>query len=162
MFERSSALLGALAAVLLLAGCASTGNSGRKGVTRANLGTAARSTIVSETAQILTTRYGYFMNRNVIDTEDIRFETDWKEESALADEREAGFTHARTRIIIFARPRNRSSGGSQNLVVTFEAENQVLPFGNNVWVSATPSKQRRDVIDQITSFIRRTYQTALR
>ncbi len=162
MINRRVDLFVTMLAFLLISGCASSGNTARQGQTRISLGTAARSTLVSQTTQALTRRYGYFMRRSVVDTEDIRYETDWKEESALPDERSAGFTHARTRITVSARPRNRSSSGSQNLVVTFLAESQVLPFGNDVWVSAKPSAERRDILEQISSFLRRTYQTAMR
>ena len=155
-------LLAALIAPMVLAGCGTTSNTARQGTIRTSLGTAARSTLVSETVDALTSRYGFTMLRSVLDTEDMRFETEWKQESSLADEREQGYTHSRTRITITARPRNRSSSGAQNLAVTFLAETMVLPFGNEVWVSVPPTDQRSDYIGEITTFLRRTYQTALR
>ena len=102
------------------------------------------------------------MLRSVVDTEDMRFETDWRQETAMSDEQELGYTHSRTKITITARPRNRSSSGAQNLAVAFQAETQVLPFGNEVWVSTPPTDMRKDAVDQISNFLRRTYQTALR
>lgn len=151
-----------LIAPLVLAACASSGNTARQGLIRANLGTASRNVLLSETVDALTTRYGFLMLRSVVDTEDMRFETDWRRETALSDEQEQGYTHARTKITITARPRNRSSSGAQNLAVTFQAETQVLPFGNEVWVSPAPTDMRKDAVDQISSYLRRTYQTALR
>ncbi|MFT4604052.1 MAG: hypothetical protein ACI9W4_000772 [Rhodothermales bacterium] len=162
MKPRITLLVAFLIAPLLLAACASSGNTARQGLIRANLGTAARNVLLSETVDALTTRYGFLMLRAVVDTEDMRFETDWRQETALSDEQELGFTHARTKITITARPRNRSSSGAQNLAVSFQAETQVLPFGNEVWVSPSPTDMRKDAVDQISSFLRRSYQTALR
>jgi hypothetical protein len=155
-------LLALLLAPLLLSACASSGGSARQGMVRSNLGTAPRNVLISVTPEALVTRYGYLMLRQVIDTEDIRFETDWKEESALADERALGNTHGRTKITVTARPRNRSGSGAQNLAVTFVAESQVLPFGNDVWVSAEPTAERKDYLNQISGYLRRTYQTTMR
>ncbi|MBO6575389.1 MAG: hypothetical protein JJ896_08240 [Rhodothermales bacterium] len=163
MRPRFFLLIALMAFPVVLAGCASSGNTGaRQSQVRANLGTAARSTLVNETVQILTSRYGYNMLRTVMDTEDMRFETDWKQESALADEKDQGYTHARTKITVTARPRNRSTSGSQNLAVNFVAETQVLPFGNEVWISIEPTDERKDALRQISTYLRRTYQTAMR
>lgn len=162
MKSRISLLIAFLVAPLLLAACASSGNTARQGLIRANLGTATRNVLISETVDALTTRYGYLMLRSVVDTEDMRFETDWRQETALQDEQEQGYTHSRSKITITARPRNRSSSGAQNLAVTFMAETQVLPFGNEVWVSPAPTEMRKDAINEISNYLRRTYQTALR
>ncbi|MFT5144646.1 MAG: hypothetical protein ACI80V_003233 [Rhodothermales bacterium] len=129
---------------------------------RSNLGSAPRNVLVSVTPDALISRYGYLMLRQVVDTEDVRYETDWKQESAFSDERALGYTHARTKITVTARPRNRSGSGAQNLAVTFVAESQVLPFGNEVWISAVPTEERKDYLDQISGYLRRTYQTTMR
>ncbi len=162
MKSRITLLIAFLVAPVLLAACASSGNTARQGLIRANLGTATRNVLISETVDALTTRYGFLMLRSVVDTEDISFETDWRQETALKDEQEQGYTHSRTKITITARPRNRSSSGAQNLAVSFQAETQVLPFGNEVWVSPPPTEMRKDAVSQISNFLRRAYQTALR
>lgn len=155
-------ILAMMLASLMVSACASTGNTARQGVIRANLGTAPRNVLISETLDALTSRYGFLMLRQVIDTEDIRFETDWKAESSLPDERAAGYTHARTKITVTARPRNRSNSGAQNLAVTFLAETQVQAFGMDVWESPPPSDDREEFIDEIATHLRRAYQTTLR
>ena len=154
-------LAAVVAAPFALSGCGSTG-AAREGLIRENLGTSSRNVVVNETLEALTIRYGYVMLRTVVDTEDLLFETDWKREPALPDEREQGYTNARTKITVRARPRNRSGSGAQNLAVTFLAETQVLPFGNDIWVSAEPTEDREEYIDTISSYLRRTYQTTLR
>ncbi|NNE71915.1 MAG: hypothetical protein HKN29_16340 [Rhodothermales bacterium] len=162
MKSRITVLVCFLIAPMIFSACASSGGTARQGQIRANLGTASRSVLISETVDALTTRYGYLMLRSVVDTEDVRFETDWRQESALADERDQGYTHARSKVTILARPRNRSGSGAQNLAVTFIAQTQVLPFGNDVWVEVEPTEMREDAIRQISNFLRRSYQTALR
>lgn len=162
MKSRITALVCFLIAPMIFSACASSGGAARQGQIRANLGTSSRSVLISETVDALTSRYGYLMLRSVVDTEDIRFETDWRQETALADERDQGYTHARSKITIMARPRNRSGSGAQNLAVTFIAETQVLPFGNDVWIQVEPTEMREDNIREISNFLRRSYQTALR
>jgi len=147
----------------LLAGCsgANTGG-GNESTFRQNLGTADRTTLVQETREALLTRYGFHLEREVTSTEDVRFETEWKEESALEDERTEGYTHARTRIVVTARPRNRSTSGAQSYAVRFVAETEVQPLGSDVWQLAPMTPMRLDYIRQISNHLRTEYSTALR
>ena len=149
----------------LLAGCSGTnagGSGGQDGVYRENLGTADRQTLVVDTRDALLTRYGFRLEREVASSEDIRFETEWKEESSLEDERTAGYTHARTRILITARPRNRSTSGAQSYAVRYRVDNEVRQLGSDVWEKAPLSPMRLDYIKRIASFLKSEYRTALR
>lgn len=148
----------------LLAGCSgsNTGGGGGSDVYRQNLGTADRITLVEGTRDALLVRYGFQLEREVTSSEDVRFETEWKEESSLEDERAAGYTHARTRITITARPRNRSTSVAQSYAVRFVAETEVREIGSEVWQSVPMTPMRLDYIRQISTFLKTEYATALR
>jgi hypothetical protein len=149
----------------LLAGCSGSnaaGGGGAGGEYRQNLGTADRTTLIEDTREALLTRYGFRLEREVTSSEDVRYETEWKEESALDDERAAGYTHARTRILVTARPRNRSTSLAQSYAVRFEATNEVREFGSDVWQEAPMTPMRLDYIKQIATFLKTEYSTALR
>ncbi len=154
-----------LLAAAWLVGCSGSGASagqGNEGVYRDNLGTADPQTLIEDTREALLTRYGFRLEREVTSTEDVRFETEWKEESALEDERAQGATHARTRITITARPRNRSTSIAQSYSVRFVAETEVRKLGYDVWEMAPMTPMRLDYIQQISTFLKSEYRTALR
>jgi hypothetical protein len=148
----------------LLAGCSgsNTGGGGGDGIYRQNLGTSDRTTLVEGTRDALLVRYGFLLEREVTSSEDVRFETAWKEESSLEDERAAGYSHARTRLTITARPRNRSTSVAQSYAVRFVAETEVLPLGSDIWQSASMTPMRLDYLRQISTFLKTEYATALR
>lgn len=148
----------------LLAGCSGAASSGRgnEGIYQENLGTADRQTLVEDTREALMVRYGFLLQRDVTSSEDIRFETEWKEESSLEDERALGATHARTRITITARPRNRSTSIAQSYAVRYVAETQLRDLGSDLWRSAPMTPMREVYIKQISSFLKSEYRTALR
>ena len=144
-------------------GCASSGSVGDlAGLIDETLGTADYNTLVSETPNALTTRFGYRILRAVTEREDVRFETDWKVETALPDERKEGYTHTRIRIFISARPRNRSTSMAASYSVDFEAYVERQALGLDVWEQLPLTAQRREEIDRIVDFLEQTYRNALR
>lgn len=154
-----------LLAAALAAGCA--GSEGTRtapdpGVYTESLGTADRETLVNDTREALQVRYGYRFEREVLSTEDVRLETDWKMDTALEDEQAEGAAHARTRIIITARPRNRSTSTAQSYAVRYRFETELQELGSDVWRSAEPTAMRLDYIKQIANFLKNEYRTALR
>lgn len=148
----------------LLVGCSgsNTSGGGQEGIYRESLGTADRQTLVNDTRDALLNRYGFLLEREVTSSEDIRFETDWKEESSLEDERAAGYTHARTRITITARPRNRSTSGAQSYAVRYRVDNEMRKLGMDVWEQVPMTPMRLDYVKRIASYLKSEYRTALR
>ena len=147
----------------LVGGCASSGSVvDLAGVIDEKIGPADFNTLVSDTRDALTTRFGYRILREVSDREDVRFETDWKVESALPDERKEGYTYTRTRIYIFARPRNRSTSIAASYSVDFEAYIERQALGLDIWEQLPLTAQRQEEIDRIVDFLEQTYRNALR
>ena len=120
---RSIATLASLAILLLQIGCSGAGSSARSGSSyRESLGTTSRAQIFKTTDEILLRKYQFQFERQVDSAEDVYIETRWRDAVTLDDEQALGYAFVRTRIILTARPRNRSPGTLQTYSVTFRAE----------------------------------------
>ena len=74
------------------------------------------------------------MERRVDTSEDIRYETQWKQHPATQDEQAQGYSFARTRITITARPRSRASGTAATYSARFVAETELRTQSGLDWV----------------------------
>jgi len=145
----------------LLAGCAGSASSGRTSNTyRTTLGSFDQGNIIALADDVLLTRYGFRFERTVNTSEDIYLETDWKDQTAFDDEKAEGFAFARTRVIVTARPRNRTPGIANTYAVTFRAENQVRAVDSIVWEDAPMSPERLAFIKEISDYYKRELQTS--
>ena len=157
-------LLPLLVGGLLLTGCAgSNSSSGSRGSTyRASLGSATHNDVLRIVNEALLLRYNYNLNRTVDTPEDVYFETEWRETAGLEDELSAGQAFNRTRIIITAKPANRSGGIMGSYRVSFRAESEVRRLGSNVWEEAPMSEQRQELVKEIADYIKQEFRTTFR
>ena len=150
---QSFALLFAFA---FIAGCSGAGSSGGGGnsIYRANLPTTTQNVIVSQSESALVTRYGYRFQRTNVTVEDVLFETEWRDQSALEDEQAQGYSFARTRITITARPRTRSSGVANTYSVRFIAETELRMAAGGDWMSVPMTPMRERYIKEIADYMK--------
>lgn len=155
----SSGITGFCAVVLLaslVAGCAASGESTGTQNFRTNLGTTSPEALISETSDALLGRYSYRYQRRVTSPEDIRLETEWREDTALPDEQELGFSRVRTRITVTARPRNRTEG---TVASTFVAEVEGQQGSSINWEPVPLTEDREEYFREISNFISRQVRT---
>jgi hypothetical protein len=149
--------------IVLVGGCGASGSVvDTSGLVDENLGQADFNTLVRLTPNALTTRFGYRILQFVEDSEDVRYETDWKLESTYPDEREEGYSSTRTRIFITARPRNRSSSIAATYTVKFEGQVERQALGLDVWEKLPLTKQRQEDFDRMIDYFLQAYRNALR
>ena len=103
----------------------------------------------------------YEFERRVDTMEDVYVETQWQDHSPLEDERAQGYSFARTRIIITARPRNRSPGNLQSFSVTFRAECLVRTETGD-WVVVPMTAMRKSHLRGIADEVKADIVTGIR
>ena len=159
---RSIATLGLLSILLLQMGCSGASSSTSSSSSlRESLGTTSSAQLEKSVEGVLLRKYQYQYERSTYTAEDIYIETRWRDEVALDDERAAGFSFARTRIIITARPRNRTPGTSQTVAVTFRAECLLRgPAGD--WIRAPITAARKARLREISVELKNELTTGLR
>ena len=146
-----------------LTGCSgsseTTGGSGSN-TYRTSFPTTSQVKIARVTRDALVTRYSYRLQRDEITPEDLLFETEWKDQTALQDEIAQGYGFARTRITITARPRTRSGPEGTTYAARFFAETELRMQGGLDWerVSMTPMREAyiKDIADYLKNEILRT------
>lgn len=155
---------GLLPLVLMTAiGCGGGSSVARVNNTfRANLGAHPANNIVSVADEALQVRYGYRFTRRVESGEDIYFETEWKDETALDDERALGIDFVRLKIWLTARPRNRLPGASASFTTTFRAEVESRINMTGEWTELDLSPQREEYFDEIARYIENELRIAFR
>jgi len=123
-----------------------------------NLGTSGRNHIVTTVEDALLSRYGFRFNRQENTTEDIRFETLWKEIPIMSDETSAGYTDIRLRIMVNARPRSRATGTASTYSTRMEVECEAtLTVGGNYQpVPITP--EREEYIQEIADYLENEFK----
>lgn len=152
-FLRGGAFLLFTVLILSLAGCAGGAAVSEDGTYRERLGIATRQDILREVEQTLVSRYNYRFDRRVTGTEDIRFITQWNVHSPLNDEQAQSVTQSRTRILVNARPQNRSGGGARTYTVIFRAEYEVQQGGSAEWAPAPMTPSRTEFIEEIANYL---------
>ena len=153
-------------ALLLLVGCSGAGSSTNgegSSTIRVALPSSSHGHIVTIIPNALQTRYGYRLERNVVTTEDIRFETAWKSFSATPEEMQAGFGEVLVRITITARPRGRA-GGSTGTTYTprFVAEIVGTTTGSGERMEMPFSSQREEEIREIIDYLDNEFRAGVR
>ena len=150
--------------VLFMSACSGPSADGERAgnnTFRYNLGTSARWHIVSTSQDALLTRYGYRFNREVNTAEDVRLETSWRDLTTFADEQAAGYTEARVRIFVNARPRNRAAGNASTFSARMEAEFEArLSMGGN-WEPAVITAEREAYLDEIAKYLENEFKAGV-
>ena len=159
---RSIAMLISLSFLVLQMGCSgSSSSTSTSNSIRESLGTTSRAQITKTVEELVLRKYHYLVERSVDTAEDFYLETRWQDEGALQDEGAAGFSFARTRIIITARPRNRTPGTLATFSVTFRAECMVRSLAGD-WVEAPLTAMRKDRLKEISDEMKTEMTTGLR
>ena len=159
---RSIATLGILSILVLQVGCsgASSSTSTRNSF-RESLGSTSAAQLQKSLGDIVQRKYHYQLERETYSPEDIYVETRWQDDSALDDERAQGFSFARTRLIITARPRNRTPGMGATVSVTFRAECLLRGVAGD-WIEAPMTAERKKKLRVIYSELKTEMTTGLR
>ena len=153
-------VLGALLAACSGAGAAADDDRGSN-IYRTDLGTSSRAHLTRTADEALLNRYGYRFERRVDTVEDIRFETEWKALSVTEDERAQGYTQARTRITITARPRSRSGGAARTYSARFVATTQLQKLGSTIWEEVPLTPEREEYIREIADYLETEFRAGL-
>lgn len=133
--------------VLSLVGCAAGERVSDQGTYRERIGTSTYQDVTRQAERVLVSEHSYRLDREVLRREDVRFITMWAEHTPLEDERAQGLTSVRTRIIVQARPKNRTAG---TYTVNFRAECEGRSQ-NGPWESMKISEMREEYIEEIVN-----------
>ena len=148
------ALLVVVAAFTGCSGSGSATNGSGSSTYRTSLVTTTQEAINRVSRGALLTRYGYRFRREVVTGEDILFETEWKDHAATQDEQAQGYSFARTRITITARPRSRASGTATTFSSRFVAETELRSQGGLDWVKMPMTPMREAYIKEIADYFK--------
>lgn len=150
-----------LAFVLLLAGCASAGAGGSRGMTW-DLGVATPRDAMDKSVQVLR-NYQYDIERQD-GPPNIYITTRWRQRIPFEDEQEAGIEMAQTRFVVEARPRTRNPEGQDMYTVRIRAENMVqMTRDAGDWESEGPvTTEFRAYASTIADDIRSSLATGIR
>ena len=162
---KSPIQLGAVVAVamLVIAGCGGSGASTRANSTfRASIGAYPLLNVVNVTQRALLTRYQYTFSREVATDEELYYETNWLDATALDDERAIGVDFVRMRIIVSARPANRSPGSAGSMRTTMRAEVQYHVSATDQWKEADMTEGREAYFDEIADYLENELRVMLR
>ncbi len=153
-------LLPALLATSFLTGCGGSGAAVSNSNYRANLGSVTYNNIVNLTEKALVTRYGYrYQREEVASPENIYMETEWKDVRPTDDEIALGVQFVRSRFIVTARVRNRTTGDlSANILSNTEYRMQNSPD----WIDAPMTPQRREYVKEVVDYLQRELRSGWR
>ena len=149
---------------LFIVGCGGSGaaSSRVQNTFRENIGAHPAANIVSTTDDALQVRYGYRFTRRVETGEDIYYETEWKDISALEDERANGVDFVRVKIYVSARPRNRSAGTLASYTTTFRAEVLSRVNMSGEWTEMDLTPEREAYLEEIAGYMENELRIAFR
>lgn len=136
--------------ILSLVGCGGTSSLSQDSVYREQIGTTTRRNVDQEVRRVLTSRYGYRMDREVSTQEDIRYITMWAEHTPFDDEQANGITAVRTRVFVTARPKNRTAN---TYTARFRGEYEVRNQAGGPWVDADMTEMRREYFSDISNYL---------
>lgn len=135
---------------LLFVGCAGTSTVSRVGAYQEQIGTTTRNDVEREAREVLIARYGYRLDRAISTQEDIRYITMWAEDTPLSDEKAEGITNVRTRILLTARPKNRTTNTYR---ARYRAEYEVQRQNSGNWERAEITEMREEYLDEIAEYL---------
>ena len=159
---RSIATLGILSILLLQVGCSGASSSTSSSNSfRESLGSTSSAQLQKSIGDIVQRKYQYQLERETYSSEDIYVETRWRDDGATDDERAQGYSFARTRIIITARPRNRTGGAARTVSVTFRAE-CLLRGAAGDWIEAPMTAARKTKLKEISIELKTEMTTGIR
>ncbi len=159
---RSIATLGILSILVLQVGCSGAGSStSTSNSFRESLGSTSSAQLQKSIGDIVQRKYHYQFERETYTSEDIYVETRWRDDTALDDERAQGYNFARMRLIITARPRNRTGGVARTVSVTFRAECMLRGAAGD-WRVAPMTAARKAKLKEISNELKTEMTTGIR
>ena len=159
---RSIARFSLLSILVLQLGCSGSGSTTSSGNSfRENLGSTSLAQLQKSIEDIVLRKYQYQYERDTYTSEDTYVETRWRDDAALEDEKAAGYVFARTRIIITARPRNRTPGAMQTFSVTFRAECMVRTAAGD-WMEAPMTAARKAILKEVSNELKTEMTSGIR
>ena len=159
---RSIATLGILSILLFQVGCSGASSSTSSGSSfRESLGSTSSAQLQKSIEEVVLRKYQYQYERDTYTAEDTYVETRWRDTAALQDEKAQGYSFARTRITITARPRNRTPGAMQTVSVTFRAECMVRTASSD-WMEAPMTAARKALLKEISEELKTDMSTGIR
>ncbi len=153
-----SLLLSSIFIAGFLAGCSSSERV-TSNTHRSNLGTATETDILRTVPRIFD-RYNFTVYREEATMDGIYFESEWKERDLFDDEVSKGIVDARTRIIVFSRPRTAQASTLQR--VSLEIENHVKFEGVDDWDRSVITDDTEDYFTDIERVLRTEFSTGIR
>jgi hypothetical protein len=148
---------------LIISGCAGS-SSGKKAASHTystSLGTATTFDLNDATTQAFN-KFQFQVLRYEESGDRIYVETQWKHRTPFEDEQQAGIVEARTRIIMEARPRIRSGGGTKLHTIQLIGENSVVFAVANTWVNAPLSSMCKDYLKRIADDLKTRFSAGMR
>jgi len=134
------------AGVVVLFACATAPRSSVEDSYFADLGSVAPGRMGPAVDSVLVAGYGFEMARREEQYASAFYETVWKERSPFDDERDAGVSDARSRVVIRGQ---RAAGGAYRTVM--EGENQVRTDSVPTWHLAPVTAEFQDWMSRIES-----------
>lgn len=116
------------------------------GTYRETIGTTTRAEVERTVPRVLTSEYGYRFDRTITRSEYMRYFTSWRQHSILPEEKELGYTAARTRIEVIAQPRDRAAG---TYTAKLNVEYSVRQDGSGNWRRVEIPTARQEYLDGI-------------
>ena len=152
--------------LVCLVGCSGAGQSVDRqapSTLRRTLPTSSKKHVVATVEDALLVRYGYRIERSETALEDVRLESSWKFGVVTAEEAALGFTDARTRIIVTARPRSRGATVEQmSYVPRFVAELSGRRGDMVDWIDMPLTPEREKELRQIVDYLDNEFKAGVR
>lgn len=160
---KTSYLLSIILALVILLSCSSSMKKESLSTDySANLGTATSYDFKEKTQRLLM-RYQYELVRFEETSDQIYYETEWKNRTPFDDELELGIVEGRTRFTINAHPRGRIGVGGADLnVVRLFGENMVRYEGSDEWLRVPMSKMLRAYFNKFAEELKLEFRTGIR
>lgn len=150
-------------ALLLLAGCVSTGAAGPDAEYSDQLGRQLHPTLREAMDKVLLQQHGYRFQRMEEQYASLLYETVWEHRSPTAEQRAAGVTQLRHRIVIEGRRSGDDPGtGGAIYRVTFEAENEARTETSSSWSPYPVDQEFRSEMGQIVTDLNLELRTGVR
>lgn len=145
-------ILALVVGAVFVAGCATT-QSSQSSRYRSQVGKVSPSAADRQIPQILSTRYGYSIDRRVSTGERKFYTTEWKYHTPTDEEEQKGVQESRTKITIQGKPVDRSTGGgARRFRIYLEADYQVKR-DTSEWAAENIPASREDYLEKIRTFM---------
>ncbi|MCG8604187.1 hypothetical protein MJD09_04195 [bacterium] len=163
---KSISVAGMLLVLAMMPACAGSSSGGiATSQYLTNVGLATSGDFRQETQRILVNKHNFVVQLFEESSGRVYFETQWQDRLPFEDEKEAGVTQARSRVILEGRSRIRGGTGWQaaTLKISFKGENMLLFQNQDGWQVGSPMTPRcREYFKSIANEIKTEFATQVR